>query len=157
MAKRHLEALGYEVDVAEHWVQRKGSKYGFRRDLFHCIDVVGLKDGQWLNVQACVDEAFTHAKDKVQKAKEIKRILATPTDFEIWEFYRDGSDSEWWIRRWRPVTADGIPVDWILTTHEPSLDRVVINLREKARRQKVKEKESGQARLAGLEGDGTPF
>lgn len=143
MAKRHLEALGYRVDVTQHWIQHKGSRYGHRRDLFNCIDVIGLKGRQWLNVQACESESIHRAKKQARQNPAVSDIEKGKTTFEIWEFYDSGDG--WWIRRWRCLTADGHVVDFTLSADEPSLDKEKEKERQKAARRKVKQKATSEA------------
>lgn len=155
MAKRHLEALGYRVDVTQHWIQHQGTRYGHRRDLFNCIDVVGIKEDEWLNVQACDSENISRAKKQAKQNQAVRDIQEGPTDFEIWEFYNDRG--EWWIRRWRCLTAGGQLVDFANYLDEPSLDKEKEKERQKEARRKAKETESRQTTHSGLAGNDTPF
>ena len=155
MAKRHLEALGYRVDVTQHWIQHHGSRFGHRRDFFKCIDVVGIKDNEWLNVQACESESIHRAKKQARQNPAVRDIQAGPTDFEIWEFYNDGDG--YWIRRWCCLTAGGHVVDFALSLDEPSLDKEAEKERQKAARRKDKQKTTSEAD-AGIEStNDTPF
>ena len=155
MAKRHLEALGYDVDVTQHWIQHKGTSFGHRRDLFHCIDVVGIKDDEWLNVQACESESIDRAKRQARQNEQVKKILKGPTAFEIWEFYNDGDG--WWIRRWCCLTAGGRVVDYALSADEPSLDNEKEKERQEEARRKGKQKTRRQAAAGIGAADDTPF
>lgn len=155
MAKRHLEALGYRVDVTQHWIQPKGVKYGHRRDLFHCIDVIGLKGKEWLNVQACESESIHRAKNQARQNEAVHDIIKGPTEFEIWEFYNDGDG--YWIRRWRALTAGGIPIEWEIHINEPSLDKEKEKEQRRETRRKNKQAASDQESRRRSAGDGTPF
>lgn len=42
---KYLTWLGFTTQVVEHYVQRPGRPFGFRRDLFGCIDIVALIPG----------------------------------------------------------------------------------------------------------------
>lgn len=44
----HLRELGYVADVVERWIPRAG----VRRDLFGVVDIVALRAGETLGVQA---------------------------------------------------------------------------------------------------------
>lgn len=155
MAKRHLEALGYRTDITQHWIQHHGSRFGHRRDFFNCIDVVGLKGRQWLNVQACESESIHRAKKQARQNPAVRDIEAGPTDFEIWEFYDSGDG--WWIRRWSCLIADGHVVDFAVTADEPSLDKEKEKARQKAARRKDKQKATSKADGGIDAADDTPF
>lgn len=158
MAKRHLEALGYEVDITQHYIKYKGSPYGNRRDLFHCIDVVGIKPGIWLNVQACDSENISRAKKQAQQNSVLKTITQIEgVRFQIWEFFKNGR--RWWIRRWYPRTADGHIIEWsaICATGTPSLDKEKEKERQKENRRKAKQTAGEKASISSLAGNDTPF
>lgn len=155
MAKRHLEALGYRVDVTQHWIQHKGSRHGHRRDLFNCIDVIGLKGKEWLNVQACESESIHRAKKQAKQNPAVADIHEGPTEFEIFEFYESGDG--WYIRRWRLLSAAGQIVDFALALDEPSLDKEKEKEGARTRRRKDKQAAGSQESARRSASNDTPF
>ena len=135
--KRTLDALrklGYDAAVVEQWIPRVRR----RRDLFGFADIIAIRPGEVLAVQACSgggnskrgsDHGTHRAKilahdpeRKVQIYDRLRNWLEAGAKFEIWSWRK--KDGRWNHKRER-IGPDGVParplpvqVGFELTTNE---------------------------------------
>ncbi len=61
--------MGYRAEVVERWL--KGANV--RKDLFGCIDVLAVKNGETVGIQST---SYSHVSERVAKIKEMPETLA---------------------------------------------------------------------------------
>ena len=81
-----LRACGHDADVVERWLPR----VNVRRDLFHCIDIVGVRRGETgvLGVQATVLGSISARLEKAKGRPELRTWLAAGNRFQVHGWYR---------------------------------------------------------------------
>lgn len=70
----YLRKLGYLADVTERWIPRAN----IRKDLFGCIDILGLKDGEIIGVQATSRPNVASRITKIRNLEHFDRLAASP-------------------------------------------------------------------------------
>lgn len=90
LTMRHCRGLGWVVQKVEHW----NSFAKVRQDLFGCIDVVALGDGQILGIQCTTRHHMAERMAKARAEARITRWLQCGGLFEVWGWQMVG-------RRWQ--------------------------------------------------------
>ncbi len=111
-ASKILKADGWLVARTEQWVPAGGG--GFRRDLYGWMDLMALKGGQCLGIQAC---AMTGKGEHLEKMRDHKIRFAIDQwtscpghRAELWAFRKlrarnkDGHLTQKWV--WRHEVTD---------------------------------------------------
>lgn len=92
-----LRQLGYTAEMVEKTIRIPGGRT-FKRDLFGCIDVVGIRPGVGtLGVQCC--SAGDHADRRTKAINEPDLItwLAAGNRFEVWS-WKKNARGRWEVR-----------------------------------------------------------
>ena len=102
-----LRALGYTAQVVEQTGRGRGIT--FRRDLFGCIDILGV-NGHVLGVQACAGASAAARATKAAQEPRLRAWLEAGCAFEVWAWRKVGDRGKrklWAVRRLRARIADG--------------------------------------------------
>lgn len=83
-----LRKLGYRAEVVEKWLPYTRK----RKDLFGCIDVIGIRPGEILGVQATsrTNQAVRLKKSLTEAAEELRGWLVAGGRFEVWGWRKCG-------------------------------------------------------------------
>lgn len=83
-----LRRLGYLADTVERWIAQAGVK----RDLFGCIDLVAIKEGEAgvLGVQATSIDHVSHRLEKARALPALAVWLRASNRFEVWGWVKRG-------------------------------------------------------------------
>lgn len=90
-----LRAEGYEAEITEHY--NAFSKK--RHDLFNCIDVLGIKEGQILGVQCTTDSNVSARLEKIKGISQVVVWLKAGGLLEVWGWAKKGPRGE--MKRWK--------------------------------------------------------
>lgn len=102
-----LRAHGWTVQVVERWQsffgRKGGGPPGVRVDLFGCIDILALREGDHalLAVQACRDADLSARSKKAAAQPALRLWLEAGCRFEVWGWRKHGSR---WMARIRRFT-----------------------------------------------------
>lgn len=69
----HLRALGYWPEITEYNLKRPGMR-AYKRDLFHCMDILAAGEGYLLGVQATDITSISTRLRKIQSLPEFEII-----------------------------------------------------------------------------------
>jgi hypothetical protein len=106
--KRTLDALrkaGWTVAVVERW----NSHAKIRQDLFGFIDVLAIKDGVTLAVQACAGSGHSKRRDKIlAEPRAALWLRGTGRQLDIWSWSQRGERGKRkvWTPRIEPITLE---------------------------------------------------
>ncbi len=101
---------GWPIGVVERWVSIPNYPGGGKRyDLFGFIDLVGIRDGQIVGIQATstANRAARVAKIKMECWPEAKAWLAAGGLIEVWGWrkYKQAENGRWWRHSVLEVTT----------------------------------------------------
>lgn len=105
----YLRKRGWTCAITETWVP----KINVRRDLFHCIDVLGLRENECLGVQATTASNVAARKKKSAGLPELRAWLEAGNDFEVWGWKKPDGDKKgdkravWTVVRWQAGISNG--------------------------------------------------
>lgn len=72
----------------EQWIQRPAQEFGVRRDLFGWIDMLAIKGGRTVGIQACARTGLSPHRKKILETPEItgamRSWLAPGSGREAW-------------------------------------------------------------------------
>lgn len=109
---RSLELLrreGWQAQVVEHWIPY----CNVRKDLFGCIDVVGIREGMTIGIQA-TSGSGGNAMARVHKIMELehsKLWLLAGNMLEVWAWVKKGAKGKrklWAVNRYI-ITPEDFP------------------------------------------------
>lgn len=86
-ALAELRKRGYTAAVVEHW----NPHAGIRQDLFGFIDVIGLKDGETLAVQATTRSNISSRVQKIGDAPLVGAVREAGWRIVVWGWARMAS------------------------------------------------------------------
>lgn len=93
-----LKKLGYTVAIVERW-----NPYArIRQDLFGFIDILGIKPGEILAIQATDHTSHSKRRIKSLAHKNFPIWIAAGGKFEIWSFRKAGPRGKrkiWTVRK----------------------------------------------------------
>lgn len=89
----HLKAQGYRVAVVERW----NPHVRIRQDLFGCIDLLAIKEGETLAVQTTSGSNVAARVKKIAEAEAIGDIRAAGWAFHV-HGWRKNSKGKWVLR-----------------------------------------------------------
>lgn len=89
----HLRSAGYRVAVVERWNPRAR----IRQDLFGCIDLLAIKEGETLAVQTTSGSNVAARVKKIAEAEAIGDIRAAGWAFHV-HGWRKNSKGKWVLR-----------------------------------------------------------
>ena len=82
-----LRAEGWLPEVVEKWIPRAN----IRKDLFGFIDIVAIKEGETLGVQAT---SYSHVSERVTKIAEsehVGMVRKAGWRIEVWGWHKKGA------------------------------------------------------------------
>ena len=79
------------------WVVESPITSFVKRDLFNCIDILAIKDGQTLAVQVTAGSAHANRATKVRENEYLALMLGAGWLVQVWS-YRKGANLRW-VRR----------------------------------------------------------
>jgi len=93
----YLRRCGYTADITERWLPIPGRSV--RRDLFGCIDLLGIRQGiaGVLGIQATTAKNVPARLAKARKLASLATWLRTGNAFEVWGWSRIAG--KWQVRR----------------------------------------------------------
>ncbi len=93
-----LRKLGYTVQVVERW-----NPYAkIRQDLFGFIDIIAMRPGELLGVQACAGASHAARREKALSEPRLRTWLEAGGKAEIWSYAKQGPRGKvkmWTLRR----------------------------------------------------------
>lgn len=100
-----LRELGYRAEVVERWIPQARK----RKDLFGCIDVLGVKPGEILGVQATTRTNQSARLKKALAETFLRDWLEAGGGFEVWGWAKVGGRGKrktWQVHRQRVWSRD---------------------------------------------------
>jgi predicted RecB family endonuclease len=79
------------------WVVESRITPFVKRDLFNCIDILAIRDGQTLAVQVTAGSAHANRATKVRSNEHLPLMLGAGWIVQVWS-YRKGANLRW-VRR----------------------------------------------------------
>lgn len=89
---------GWIAQVVEKW----NPHARVRQDLFGCIDIVAVQEGQILGIQACAGSSHAARRDKALAEPRLRAWLDAGARFEVWSWAKQGPRGKrktWTLRR----------------------------------------------------------
>ncbi len=77
---KHLREAGYLCQVTEHWNQWAR----VRQDLFGFIDILAIRDGEILAVQACIRSDVSTRAAKIANHPNVGEVRKAGIRIEVW-------------------------------------------------------------------------
>lgn len=96
--QRTLKALrdeGFLVEVVERWIPGAN----IRKDLFSFIDIVAIKGGRTLAVQACSGGDINKRVDKITNHENLPAVREAGWEIQVWGWRKLKSG-------WAPIIVD---------------------------------------------------
>ena len=93
---QRLRDVGYLVAGTQHW----NPHAKIRQDLFGIVDVLAVKPGQTLAVQATSSSNASKRQHKLQDHESLHPLLSAGWLVEVWG-WRKNSSNRWVVRRIR--------------------------------------------------------
>ncbi len=88
-----LRKEGYRAAVVERW----NAHAGIRQDLYGCVDILGIKEGETLAVQACSYSGVSARVKKIAECESTPDIRAAGWRFEV-HGWRKNTKGRWECR-----------------------------------------------------------
>ena len=101
-----LRSEGYTAQVVERFCP-----YSRRRiDLFSCIDIVAVRPGQTLGIQATSGANHSHRRDKAIAEPKLREWLLAGNRFEIWSWAKKGprGKAKRWVERREEIRLEDL-------------------------------------------------
>lgn len=102
-----LRKEGYTAQVVERFCP-----YSRRRiDLFSCIDIVALRPGETMGIQATSGTNHSHRRDKAVAEPKLREWLLADNRFEIWSWSKIGPQgkAKRWVERREEIALKDLP------------------------------------------------
>ncbi len=97
-----LRKRGYIAAVVERW----NPHARLRQDLFGCIDVLAIRPGQILAVQACAGSSAAARIAKVKSTPAFTTMLAAGITVAVWSWSKRGARGKRKVWTLREVVVD---------------------------------------------------
>ena len=102
---KRLRREGWFCAIVEHW----NHFAGIRQDLFGCLDILALRPGSILGVQATSASNHAARMTKSMALPNLRHWLEAGGDFEVWSWGlkgKRGQSKSWKLRRTRIAKED---------------------------------------------------
>ena len=96
-----LRAEGYDAEVVEKTIPRCFIK----KDLFGFIDIIAIRRGETIGVQATSGSNHAARRTKAQASPLLAKWLDAGNHFEVWSWAKPKTGRTWEVRRERVTPA----------------------------------------------------
>lgn len=106
-----LKSDGWTSAIVEKW----NPHARIRQDLFGCIDLVAVRPGCVLGVQACAGASHAARRTKAEEEPRLREWLRAGATFQVWSWSKQGPHGKrklWTLRRETAVLTELGGIAW---------------------------------------------